>query len=103
MHPIIRAPLLAATGLWLSATALAQPASRPDPLDAQASVPTARHESALQRYRGGGAVEVGDWKAANDTVTRIGGWRSYLREAARPEAPASAPAAGSAAGQPHKH
>jgi hypothetical protein len=101
MHPIIRAPWLAAIGLCLTATAQAQPASpaaRPDPLDARASVPAALHDSVLQRYRGSGAVKVGNWKDANDTVTRIGGWRSYLREAAQPEAPASAPATGSGHG-----
>jgi hypothetical protein len=99
-----RVPWLVAAGLWLSAHVLAQPASppaRPDPLDARASVPPARHDSVLQRYRGGGEVKVGNWKDANDTVTRIGGWRSYLREAAQPEAPASAPAAGGGHG-PHR-
>ena len=94
MHPTIRAPLLAATCLWLSTAALAQPSVRSDPLDARASVPPARHDSVLQRYRGGGEVQVGDWKAANDNVTRIGGWRTYLRQAAQPEGPASAPATG---------
>ena len=99
-----RARLTAATGLCLSlslgigAAAFAQPAApRPDPLDPQAQVPPARHESVLQRHRGSAAeVKVGDWKAANDTVTRIGGWRTYLREAAQPDAPASAPPASSA-------
>ena len=30
-------------------------------------------------------VAPGDWKAANDTVRRIGGWKAYAREAAASE------------------
>lgn len=97
MHAHLRAAWRVAAGLCLSATVAAQPPVRPDPLDPRASVPPARHDSVLQRYRGGGEVQVGDWKAANDNVTRIGGWRSYLRQAAQPETPASA------AGGAHEH
>ena len=75
--------------------ALAQPArsnGRPDPLDAAASVPTARHESVLKTYRRFDEVQPVPWRQANDTVERIGGWRSYAREAgAAPAAAASAP------------
>lgn len=89
------APLRGATvvaGLCLATVTHASP-HRADPLDPQARVQPARHESVLQRHRGVSAdVPVGDWRAANDTVTRIGGWRSYLRQAAQPDAPASAPA-----------
>jgi hypothetical protein len=79
-------------GLCLATITHAAP-NHADPLDPQARVPPARHESVLQRHRGVSAdVPVGDWRAANDTVTRIGGWRTYLRQAAQPDAPASAPA-----------
>ena len=84
----------AIAGLAAVAAAFAAPASPPrsDPLDPQARVPPARHEPLLQRPLGVSAeVPVGDWRAANDTVTRIGGWRTYLRQAAQPDAPASAP------------
>ena len=37
---------------------------------------------------------VGSWREANDNVGRIGGWRTYLREAQQPDAPASAPTTG---------
>jgi hypothetical protein len=32
-----------------------------------------------------------DWKTANDSVARIGGWRAYAKEASAPTAPAVAP------------
>lgn len=87
----------------LAATAQSQPPStqlRPDPLDPQAAVPSFRPASALSRYRAAGKVEVGDWKAANDTVTRIGGWRTYAREAAAVELPLPAPAPAAAGAAP---
>lgn len=81
----------------------AQPApqpARPDPLDARAPVPPAVHVSPLARFRSAHDVPVGSWKDANDTVTRIGGWRTYTREAHAPEPAASSPAPGSAASAP---
>lgn len=99
------APLRAAAALAVIASLAGPPGiihaasaspPRPDPLDPQARVPAARHDALLERHRGVSAdVPVGDWRAANDTVTRIGGWRTYLRQAARPDAPASAPAGAS--------
>ncbi len=81
-------------GLLLAATgAVAQPAARPDPLDPKAEVPALRHDPALRHYRRAGDDARVDWKQANETVTRIGGWRAYAREAAAPAAPASAAAA----------
>jgi hypothetical protein len=73
-------------------------AARPDPLDPKASVPTLRYESSFAQYRRLGEEKPVSWRDANDTVTRIGGWRVYAREAQQPDtapttAPASAPAA----------
>jgi hypothetical protein len=63
-----------------------------DPLDAKAPVPPVAHRSALGAYRASREVAVGSWRDANDTVTRIGGWRVYLREANEPDAaPSTAP------------
>jgi hypothetical protein len=98
----------------LAAAAQAQPArpataaAKPDPLDARAPVPPATHLPALRAYRPAGDTPVGSWKDANDTVTRIGGWRVYLREATQPEPaaaarPASAPASGAHGGHPRGH
>ena len=69
---------------------------RPDPLNAQASVPPLVHESAFTHYRRLTDVPVGSWRDANDTVSRIGGWRVYAREAAQPASPAASVPAGSA-------
>lgn len=61
------------------------PVARPDPLDPMAIVPAASHRPSLSAYRPAHEVPLGSWKDANDTVTRIGGWRVYLREATQPE------------------
>ncbi len=86
----------------------AQPApksGRPDPMSAQARVPVVPYTSPFAQYRRVGDVEVGPWRAANDTVERIGGWRAYAREASLPEpvAPGSAPAAASGAAHGPMH
>ena len=80
----------------------AQPASfaslpRPDPTDVRSPIPPVQHRSALAGYRRQADVPAIPWRDANDTVTRIGGWRSYAREASAPEGSASAPA------MQHKH
>ncbi|MBK5106040.1 MAG: hypothetical protein JJE42_17470 [Burkholderiales bacterium] len=73
------------------ATALyAQPASSVapgDPLDARAPVPTVTHASSLAHYRKLTEEPVISWREANETVSRIGGWRTYAREAAAPDLP----------------
>lgn len=85
---------LAAAWLAAAASAHAQPApvtggtGAADPLQAGAAVPPVAYNSPLARYRAASDVEVGSWREANDTVTRIGGWRAYAREASQPEAPA---------------
>lgn len=90
-----RFPLAAAWAamlLSIVSTAAAQtPPARPDPLDPRADVPRADYRSPLAAYRRAGDVEVGSWREVNDTVTRIGGWRAYAREASRPEPASSAP------------
>jgi hypothetical protein len=95
---------LAAIALWLVASvALAQSApgrtERPDPLDPQARVPSATHTSSLASYRRLGDDPRTPWREANETVNRIGGWRTYLRQAQQPDPAASAPAASAPAGR----
>lgn len=102
MHParpprILRGSTAILT-LLLIGSAHAQPATpggRPDPLNPQAAVPPVLHRPALAGYRPAGELKLGSWREANDTVTRIGGWRVYAREAAgldpAPASPASAP------------
>ena len=80
-----------APAVWLTAalSAHAQPTpvlARPDPLDAKASVPALVHASSFAAYRRLSDEKLIPWREANDTVTRIGGWRVYAREAQQPEA-----------------
>ena len=71
---------------------------RPDPLNAQASVAPLVHGSAFTQYRRLTDEPLGSWRDANDTVTRIGGWRVYAREAAQPASPTASMPAGNAGG-----
>ena len=84
-------------------TAQARPAdkaARPDPLDAQASVPALSYESSFARYRLLGDEKPVSWRDANDTVTRIGGWRVYAREAQQADPAPAAPAASASPAAP---
>ena len=84
--------LMPATLLTLMSAASSQTqAPAADPLDAQAKVPRLAHQSSLAQYRRMSDETVGSWREANDNVGRIGGWRTYLREARQPDAAASAP------------
>jgi hypothetical protein len=75
-----------------AALALGAPASAPSahPADAAAAEPPLVHRSALSGYKRLSEPPAIDWKAANQNVERIGGWRAYAREA---NAAASAPSA----------
>lgn len=91
--------LAVATAALLATAVQAQPQTkgaapaRPDPLDPKAAVPALAYRSAFDGYRAATVPEVGSWPQANDTVTRIGGWRAYAREAAAPATPAAAASA----------
>lgn len=71
-------------GRLLGIAALALPgillAAQPDPLDANAAVPAQAYRSPLQDYRAQADEPLQDWRAANDLVGRIGGWRTYSME-----------------------
>jgi hypothetical protein len=94
LHRLVLAALiaLAADGVAAQSASSAPVPPRPDPLDANASVPTVTYRSSFSGYRSLGDDKVGDWRAANDTVGRIGGWRVYAREADAPESNTSPPA-----------
>lgn len=80
--------------LLVAPTAQAQPtgkAARPDPLDASAPVPALRYVTSLPVTRRAGDDRPISWRDANDTVTRIGGWRVYAREAQQPDPLPAAP------------
>ena len=90
-----------AVGLSLATAGVAAQttARAPDPTDARAEVPKATYVSPLSTYRRADEVAPLPWREANDRVGRIGGWRAYAREAAAPDAPASAASAAPA----HRH
>ena len=95
MPSAVHSALLAAT-LLATLAAQAQPAAktaRPDPLDPKASVPALSYVSSFSQYRLMGDEKPVSWRDANDTVTRIGGWRVYAREAQQADPAPAAPAA----------
>ena len=88
MTPPIPSALLFLAALITTAPCAAAP--RPDPLDATAPVPALKFNSSLDSFRPLGEDKPVPWKEANDTTARIGGWRSYAREARAPASAASA-------------
>ncbi|MEN9629626.1 MAG: multi-Cu oxidase [Pseudomonadota bacterium] len=90
-----RLPPLAGALFAASMSMASPPAARPDPLDPAAAVPPATYASSLRPLRRAADAKPVPWREANDTVTRIGGWRAYAREPL-PGAAASSPAAGPA-------
>jgi len=115
LHPSTYRALLLGAGLAASSLVQAQSgpkAGKPDPLNPMAAVPAVTYTSPLARYRPAGEFTVGSWQAANETVTRIGGWRAYTREANQPDpappppssaASAAAPAPAATAPKPMDH
>lgn len=71
------------------ATAIAQPVTPPDPLDAQAPLPAAAPPpSAFDGYvRSHDEPPPVLWSQANAAVAEAGGWRALAREASAPAAP----------------
>lgn len=73
-----------------------------------APAPTVNYRSAFEGYQPFNDQQVGSWKDANDNVGRIGGWRSYAKEAQQVEGkaqgqPAEAPAAAPTQPPGHNH
>ena len=95
---------LSTAALTAHAQLAAQPATsaaKPDPLDPKASIPTLGYESSFTQYRRLDDGKPVSWREANDTVTRIGGWRVYAREAQQPDpTPAAKPADSSPGAKP---
>ncbi len=88
------------TASW-ALTVLLSPAAHAQPGAAPAAAQPLAFQSALQGYQPfqdeKSDATPADWKAANDTTARIGGWRAYAREAS---APATLPEAVSPSAQP---
>ena len=89
-----RRPLL---GLVLSVLGVAPVAAQPaTPSNPPPMIPAYR--SAFEAYKPYTEQGVAIWRDSNDTAARIGGWRTYAREARPSES--SPPPATSAASQP---
>lgn len=80
----------------LAFCALPSLAGTSSPLDAAAPTRPLAHHPAFVHYRRHVDPVPLEWKASNDNVARIGGWRAHAHEAnmpagAPPEAPAASP------------
>jgi hypothetical protein len=74
-------PVALCVAAFTAAAQTPPPARKPDPLDANASVPAAVYQSAFSRDRRTADDKAIAWREANETAARIGGWRAYAREA----------------------
>jgi hypothetical protein len=87
----------AAAALALSITSVAwgQASLRPDPADSRTAEPV-RYESAFSGYRPFSDEKIVAWRATNDLVQKLGGWRAFAQDNVpdipRPSAPVQAPA-----------
>jgi len=85
-------PLGAAALLSVAAAVPAQPAPSAPATPAEPVLPW---RSTFEGYQPFADQQVGDWRAANETVGRIGGWRAYAWEAQQQDGgakPAGSPA-----------
>lgn len=89
----------AALALLAAGLSTAQAQSKPAAPAPQVAAKPLGYTSAFEGYRAYKDQDVGNWRAMNERVGNIGGWRTYAREAqddtpAPPEPKASAPAQG---------
>lgn len=75
--------LLCRAAPWALAWMLAGPAARA--AEAPPPEPAPEPAAPFDRYQGWRDTPLTDWRAANDRVGEVGGWRTYLRES-QPEA-----------------
>lgn len=71
--------LCAATLVALCTSALAQ--AQPASASGERTEAIPRYVSPLRDYRAFADEPIASWRAANETVRRIGGWQAYSREA----------------------
>ena len=69
----------------LSATLLAGYATAQTTPPAKPGVSPVPYKSAFEGYQAYSDDKMTHWKAANDEVARIGGWREYAKQAQQPE------------------
>ncbi|MEP6703085.1 MAG: hypothetical protein ABJB04_08835, partial [Betaproteobacteria bacterium] len=97
-------PLIAMVGLQCAQAEASdsRAAARPDPADSGVAVSAALYQSSFTDYKRLGADPLVPWKAANDEVRVIGGWKAYAKEARGASATAVEPVGAPAAGSPDK-
>ena len=75
--------LLVSTALLYANAAFAQPAQTQQDTPGVTKPAAAGFQSAMDGYKPYIDDKTVDWKAANDTTAKIGGWRAYAKEAAQ--------------------
>ena len=85
-------PMCLAAVLAVQSVNLTVAFAAPDPASAQAPALPVQYRSPFRDYHPLGEDKLIPWKAANDEVGKIGGWRVYAREAREPEGAPSSPA-----------
>ena len=75
-------PLVSAAVLW-AGVALAQPTPTPPAAPGMTAAAPVGFQSVLEGYKPYTDEKIVNWKAANDSVGQIGGWRTYAKEAAQ--------------------
>lgn len=94
-HPMLARWLAVSIGL-LALTVSAQTAAPGTPAATAPAFAPGDYRSALEGYQPYTETKMVPWKAANDTVGQIGGWRVYAKEVAEGQGQSGqgAPAAG---------
>ena len=91
--------MVAAAAATVGCTTVTPAPKGADPVNPVAVAPPVTYRPVFEGYQPYADQAVGNWRDANDTVGRIGGWREYAREVAAPgEAPSGAPPTAGAAG-----
>lgn len=91
------------TALWAAPAGAQTPATvQAKPVAPAAADALAPYRSALDGYQRYTEEKTVDWKQANDTAARIGGWREYARQASQQPVPdvSAPPDSGAAPAKP---
>ena len=84
----VRVTLVVATSALLASASSYAQHDHPATVPPTSNPVTLKFDSVLSHYRPMTDQKIGSWRDANDTVTRVGGWRAYLKESQTPDAAA---------------
>lgn len=93
----MRLPLHPLWALALAAGSAAPSFAQTTPAPSASTATELGYRSTLDSYQRFTDQAVGSWREANDNAGRIGGWRTYAKEARQPEGAASPTARASSA------